>query len=90
MAKKSVLRRTLRKRQEGKCCYCGVLMTPPTTPKASITTTETIEHLRRKSEGGTDRKDNLALACYDCNTNRGGMDWLTYASYRRGELWDAA
>ncbi len=89
MAKKTTLRRTLRKKQKGKCCYCGVLMTPATNPKAAIATTETVEHLRRRSDGGTDRKDNLALACYDCNTNRGGMDWLTYTSYRRGELWSA-
>lgn len=92
MAKKNA-RIKLRAKQNGKCCYCGCTMTPPQMPKkgrAPLSTAETIEHLRRIIEGGTDRHDNLALACFRCNTERGGMDWLTYTSYRRGELWDNA
>jgi 5-methylcytosine-specific restriction endonuclease McrA len=46
----------------------------------------TIEHLRRKCEGGTSDLDNIALACQDCNHRRGAIDWLTYASIKRGEI----
>lgn len=47
---------------------------------------ETIEHLRKKEHGGTNAIDNLALACRQCNEGRGSLDWLTYKSYRMGEL----
>jgi 5-methylcytosine-specific restriction endonuclease McrA len=47
---------------------------------------ETLEHLRRKANGGSDGFDNLALACRDCNVGRGNLDWLTYKSMKMGEL----
>ena len=46
----------------------------------------TIEHLRRKADGGEDCADNLALACRDCNHGRGHTDWFTYKTIRSGEL----
>lgn len=47
---------------------------------------ETIEHLHRKSDGGPDQPHNVALACHACNTGRGDMNWLAYATYKAGEL----
>jgi hypothetical protein len=47
---------------------------------------QTIEHLRRKADGGTSHPDNKALACYECNSERGDMDWLTYKSLKMGEI----
>lgn len=47
----------------------------------------TVEHVRRKADGGTNELRNKALACYRCNTERGEIDWLTYTSYRRGEIY---
>jgi hypothetical protein len=47
---------------------------------------ETIEHLRRKIDGGTGHLDNKALACLECNSGRGDMDWLTYKSWKCGEI----
>ncbi|RXT15737.1 hypothetical protein B5P46_32685 [Rhizobium leguminosarum] len=49
---------------------------------------ETLEHLRRHSDGGRNNRDNIALACKRCNEERCGMDWLLYTSYRRGEIWE--
>ncbi|MGV1793815.1 HNH endonuclease [Rhizobium sp. A37_96] len=46
----------------------------------------TIEHLRRRADGGSDHSDNLALACKECNDGRGEVDWLTYRSFKRGEI----
>lgn len=68
--------------QDGKCCYCQ----RPMCPDYGRPLSATVEHLRRIADGGTWRWDNLALACHECNTGRGAMDWFTYASYRRGEL----
>lgn len=79
----------LRQKQGGLCCYCGCKMTPVVTPrKGKVTppTSETIEHIQRKQDGGTNRIGNLALACFECNFQRGSMDWLTYKSWRMGEL----
>lgn len=75
----------LRQKQNGKCCYCGVQMVYRK-DRDMFPERETIEHLRRRSEGGDNSLDNKALACYRCNSERGGVDWFTYTSYRRGEL----
>lgn len=83
------LRMKLRERQQMRCCYCQRALTPtvgPTKKAKPLPTSETLEHLHRVIEGGSNKHDNMALACHRCNSERGGMDWLTYTSYRRGEL----
>jgi len=85
---RTTLRIKLRERQNGRCCYCDCVMTPTqgsTKKRKPLPTSETLEHLHRTVEGGTSHADNMALACYSCNTGRGSIDWLTYTSYRRGE-----
>lgn len=76
---------TLRTKQNGQCCYCsvGLVRHRGLNPPANA---ETIEHLRRRADGGTNRRDNLALACRECNHGRGSIDWLTYKSLKSGEL----
>lgn len=77
----------LRKTQGDRCCYCEIRMRPMPHPTGPLSDdAETIEHLQRKEDGGRDNIDNLALACHRCNTGRGSVDWLTYKSYRMGEL----
>ncbi|MCS0462735.1 MULTISPECIES: hypothetical protein [Rhizobium] len=49
---------------------------------------ETLEHLDRRSDGGSNRRSRLALACFDCNFGRGSMDWLIYKTIKSGELFD--
>lgn len=85
------LRDVVREKQGTKCCYCRVEMTPSRHARGSKNeaqqqTDETLEHLVRLEDGGTNNLDNLALACYSCNRGRGVMDWFTYTSYIRGEL----
>ena len=90
MASRPDLRVKLRAKQAGNCCYCGHPMTPPIVATKKVkpkSCSETLEHLRRKEDGGTNHYDNMALACFECNTGRGAVDWLTYTSYKRGELW---
>ncbi|MDX3928707.1 MAG: HNH endonuclease [Shinella sp.] len=88
---KSKVRRSvlllLFERQDGLCCYCGrpVIITGDfrlqQRPDAA-----TVEHLRRRAEGGKNNTDNLACACRRCNQERGAMDWLAYTTFRRGEF----
>lgn len=83
------LRGRLRQAQRGKCCYCGKTMLARGSLKPNgkpHPLSETIEHLRRKADGGTNHPDNKALACLSCNNKRGSMDWLTYKSLKMGEL----
>jgi hypothetical protein len=41
----------------------------------------TFEHLRNRSEGGTNAISNLALACYECNQYRCQMEALRSSRY---------
>ena len=45
-----------------KCCYCSKENVPLE-----------IEHIIPKSRGGTNRLDNLCLACHECNQKKGNM-----------------
>jgi len=45
-----------------KCCYCGKENVPLE-----------VEHIIPKSRGGTNRIDNLCLACHECNQKKGNM-----------------
>jgi 5-methylcytosine-specific restriction endonuclease McrA len=84
-----VLKGKLRTAQDGKCCYCGrtMLQWSKTCPKGGLPKdAETLEHLKRIDDGGTNAPDNLALSCHECNLGRGALDWLTYKSLKSGEL----
>jgi len=81
------LRALLRKKQGGRCCYCGIKMRISFSNRMRHDS-ETLEHLNRRADGGGNNRGNIALACHECNTNRGNIDWLTYCTIRRGEHWD--
>jgi 5-methylcytosine-specific restriction endonuclease McrA len=51
----------------GKCFYCGRRFFIP----SSGVTFATIEHIRPRSRGGTNDLKNLALACVNCNNEKG-------------------
>lgn len=86
MTKPANARRNERSRlyvaQKGRCCYCECVMDIAPINKFGDTS-PTIEHLRRRADGGTDRIGNLALACLRCNTTRGKMNWLEFATLKR-------
>ncbi|OAV50050.1 hypothetical protein A6U98_15600 [Rhizobium sp. WYCCWR10014] len=49
----------------------------------------TLEHLLTGRRKGWTKRDNMAVACRECNGMRGsGMDWLTFKTYRLGEFWE--
>lgn len=45
-------------------------------PKRLRHDSEMLEHLNRRSDGGGNERDNIALACHECNSTRGNVDWL--------------
>ncbi|WFU89016.1 HNH endonuclease [Rhizobium sp. CC1099] len=87
---KHTLIRELFEKQGGHCCYCDqpmVIMSrgaDHNRPDAA-----TLEHLMTGRRKGWTNRDNLAVACRECNGMRGSaMDWLIFKSYRLGELWE--
>lgn len=56
--------RQLIRRDGEECCYCGVSLTPGT---------RTIDHVIPRSLGGSNKIDNLVLACSPCNEEKGGV-----------------
>src|SRR5262249_55182275 len=70
-----ILRDRLAEQQNWRCCYCGVRMvgsnrvTGRSDPDAP-----TFEHILPRCRGGTDEIDNLAIACWQCNADRGDRE----------------
>ena len=58
-------RRYLVKLQDGRCCYCRREFTK------RGATSPTIEHKKRRADGGSDHIRNLSIACLHCNQHRG-------------------
>lgn len=88
-SQRTTIKGKLRAAQDGKCCYCQKPMiiwngSPP--PGGLPKDAETLEHLKRVDDGGTNDPDNLALSCFECNFGRGSVDWLTYKTIKCGEL----
>ena len=64
------MRRVLYDDAGGLCCYCGRKTLLVASHKDSGLLA-TIEHIIPRSWGGPNRRNNLALACQRCNSNRG-------------------
>lgn len=63
--------RRLMERDAGHCVYCRGAVRIVHDYYDVSPDRATIEHRTPYSRGGTDRLDNLALACYPCNNARG-------------------
>ena len=65
-------------KRDGPCCHwCGVVTHTEREPLPSGINKRhmrTVEHLVSRSKGGSNVLDNLVIACYRCNTSRGGTD----------------
>ncbi len=51
----------------GRCFYCG----RPIFVSSKSETIASVEHIRPRSRGGTNDLKNLALACVNCNNEKG-------------------
>lgn len=58
------------------CVYCG----------ARPAVRGTVEHLTPRSLGGSDRIDNLAWACYECNQKRGNQPLVNIVGAEKAKL----
>lgn len=86
-ARRHAVRSALHHHQGGQCCYCGTKLVMPKGEKwgqyeCMHNRAATLEHLRRKADGGTNHSDNLALACRKCNAKRGAMSWVEFKTLR--------
>lgn len=83
--------------QAGECCYCGTVMLMTgdmrigrfmqiygLTKKQASNRRASIEHLKRRTDGGTHALHNVALACTLCNSKRQSTPWNIYAQRRSG------
>lgn len=64
--------------RDGTCCtWCCVEMVhEPIHPNLDCSTHLTLEHIIPLVSGGTHELRNLALACFQCNNERGSsLDW---------------
>lgn len=73
--------------QNWRCCYCGSRMEG----FAQDSDAPTIEHIIPLSLGGPDRIENIVVACYRCNTDRGSaITDIHIAAIDAWEGWDDA
>ena len=66
-------RQRLWRRQKGRCAYCGVQMIkklPGQVGVADKGKTWTLDHVHPQAKGGPSTRDNLVLACRDCNQKK--------------------
>lgn len=63
------VREYLLEKWQRKCAYCGV-------ENVSFE----VEHIHPKSKGGTNRISNLAIACHNCNQEKGNRDIRDFLS----------
>lgn len=64
---RSALRNRLAEAQNWCCCYCGCVCDG----EEDDWVPATIEHVVELSKGGSDDWENLVMACYPCNDERG-------------------
>lgn len=62
------IRKAIRKRDGDRCHYCGSVMK---FDDKNYGLSATVEHLKRKADGGSSRIRDLVLACRSCNEARG-------------------
>lgn len=60
-------RALLHKEQKGLCAYCS---------EPVILENSTVDHLKPKSKGGTDARENLVMACAPCNLTVGNFQTI--------------
>ena len=64
--------RKLSEQQNHRCCYCGVhTWTQHYGESGPWQTMATIEHIKCRRDGGTNKKGNIVMACSRCNNHRG-------------------
>lgn len=77
----------LSEEQGHRCCYCGKkTWTKHYGEKGSYKDMATVEHIRCKMDGGTLRHSNTAMACSQCNNERGLSNAILFMYEKLGLL----
>lgn len=71
------LRAAVFQRDGSKCAYCG---------KAGKPVKLELDHVVPKASGGTDRYDNLVVACHDCNQQKANQSLKAFLKRRHQKL----
>lgn len=69
------MRERLSEAQNHRCCYCGMIMNPPT-----------LEHYQARCHGGQDVWENLVAACFGCNSSRKTQHPMKYWFARQQQI----
>ena len=73
--------------QNGKCYLCGEQMCTDVTPgKPPPSNYATVDHIVPLVLGGANDRSNLALACRECNDDKGDLTADEYRDYRQPEF----
>lgn len=74
--------RSLMRQFDEACVYCGDQVFYPHAPAGMAGKFATIDHRLPLSKGGTWKRRNLALACRDCNTEKGDTAYCEFRPAR--------
>ena len=73
--------------QNHRCCYCGKRTWSPNYGEdGRWQDMATIEHIRCRKNGGTSKKDNIAMACSECNNQRARKNPVVFMYERTGSI----
>jgi hypothetical protein len=77
----------LSEQQNHRCCYCGKRTWSAHYGEDGIwQDMSTIEHIRCRKNGGTNKKGNIAMACSHCNNRRARMNPVVFMYEKWGRL----
>ncbi len=77
----------LSEQQGHRCCYCGKHTWSAHYGETGIwQDMATVEHIKCKIDGGTNRKDNIVMACSECNNHRGKDNPIIFMYEKLGLL----
>lgn len=82
ISKRKAMRKWLWEKQRHRCFWCNSRTKLPDGPPPSNRNTATLDHLVAKSAGGKVLLNNIVVACFVCNSDRGNrtarktIQWL--------------
>ena len=77
----------LSEQQNHRCCYCGVeTWCPHYGEDGPHEQRATVEHITPRTHGGTNKKGNLVMACWQCNNRRGLSNPYVFMMEVQGRL----
>ena len=71
--------------QGGRCCFCQQpTRLPERRPGRQAPDTATLEHVVPRGSGGSQGLRNCRISCWQCNNDRGDMDFEAFKALKTG------